>query len=360
MNYSETLGLPNITVTAVGSMPHSGADDAVELILQSLPTAPHAPQLSMANPREQMWIQCSENLPRFVVDLDNIKYYFDTTGDYTSDIETFYGHYLDVMDGGSAEYFKIGPEYGKGIHVFFQKLRKLPKKPSVVKAQVTGPLSFALTIPDESGRAIFFHDTFRDIAVKGMAMKAIWLVDQLKNLSENVIIFYDEPCLSAYGSSAYMGVSRSDVIAALNETIDAATARGATLGVHCCGNTDWGLLMETNTRIVNFDAVDYMDTLPIYTPQLNDFLSRNGILAWGAVPNDYRLSSETAEKVIDRIQKGIDQLGDAGVDRSLLIEKLLITPACGCAGLTMDLAEKAYSIMSQLDTSASNGLLLFK
>jgi methionine synthase II (cobalamin-independent) len=358
MSYIETADLPKLTVTAVGSMPHTDAQAAVDLVLGSLSVAPHIPQLSRADLREQMWIQCTEGLPRFMVNLENLIYFFDTSGDFFPDVETFYTKYLEIVEGGPSDYFGIGPDYGKGIHLFLEALRNAPTKPRVIKVQVTGPLSFALTITDEKRKPIFYHETFKDIAVKGMGLKALWLIDQFKGLAEQIIVFFDEPCLSAYGSSAYLGVSRNDVIEALDEVAQMAVARGAIPGIHCCGNTDWGMLLDSSMRIINFDAVDYMETMALYSAQLKDFLTKGGVLAWGAVPNDLRIDTETASDVKARIKYGLNYLKDAGLDPALLTERMLITPACGCAGLPVDLADKAYAVLSDLDKASPSELLV--
>jgi hypothetical protein len=346
--YNETVGLPPLLVTAVGSLPHLDAGDAVALIMRSVPSSPHAPQLSRSDPREQMWIQCTEGLPRFKVDLENLKYYFDTSGDPTAEISAFYEAYLAVTEGGDSASFAIGPEYGKGIHAFLQTLEARGSRLDVVKAQVTGPLSFALTVQDQTGKPIFYDSTFRDVAVKGMGLKAVWLLEQIRPLAERVIVFFDEPSLSAYGSSAFLGVSKTDVIESLNEVIAMVLERGGIPGIHCCGNTDWGLVMETDTRILNFDAVDYLETLAIYRDELARFLERGGALAWGAVPNTDRIATETGENVARRIREGIAMLEKAGVDRSLLTRSMLVTPACGCAGLSVELAEKVYAVLSDV------------
>jgi hypothetical protein len=304
-----------------------------------------------------MWIQCTEGLPRFKVDLENLKYHFDTSGDPMSELEAFYAAYLAVSEGGSALEFAIGPEYGKGIHAFLDRLAGLPEKPKFVKAQVTGPLSFALTVQDQNGRPIFYDSTFRDIAVKGMGLKAVWLVERLQALADNVIIFFDEPSLSAYGSSAYLGVSKADVLESLNEVITMVVERGGIPGVHCCGNTDWGMLMETVTRIVNFDAVDYMDTMAIYSRELSAFLERGGVLAWGAVPNTEQIEGESGSRIVQRIRDGLSLLENAGVDSALLRQRMLVTPACGCAGLSVEMTEKVYKVLAELDSEPAENIL---
>jgi len=347
-DFRDTQVLPPVLVTAVGSLPHTDPDQAVELILKSLPVAPHPPQLSRSDPREQMWIQFTEGLPRFSVDLEQLSYYFDTAGDPVSAIEAFYSAYMEITEGASAGAFGVGEEYGRGIHRFREAFQRSGGKREFAKVQVTGPLSFALTVTDETRRPIFYHPLFRDVAVKGMGLKAVWLVDQFKALAENVIVFFDEPSLSAYGSSAFLSVSKADVIESLSEVVSMVLDRGAIPGVHCCGNTDWGLLMETPVRIINFDAVDYLDSLVIYAAPLTKFLARGGCLAWGAVPNTERIEHETSADVIRRIRGGVESLVRAGVDRDLLLERLIVTPACGCAGLTQAQAEKVYGTLSEL------------
>jgi len=356
-NFKETLELPGVLVTAVGSLPHGDAGQAVDLICKSLAIAPHAPQLSRSDPREQMWIQYTESLPRFRVDFDNLSYFFDTSGDPMSDVERFFEGYFRVMEGGSAEDFAIGSDYGRGIHTFLQRLRTASGKLPFIKVQVTGPLSFGLTVTDENKKPIFYHPLFRDVVVKGMGLKALWLLDTFKPFAEKVIVFFDEPSLSAYGSSAFLGVSESDVIESLDDVISMVADRGGIPGVHCCGNTDWGILMDTATRIINFDAVDYMESLAIYGPHLAGFLERGGVLAWGAVPNTEKVQQETSDDIVRRISAGIELLEKNGVDRGDLTQKLIITPACGCAGLTLEQTEKVYSLLSELGARLNSDTL---
>lgn len=349
-DFTETEVLAPVTVTAVGSLPHTSPASAVQLILDSLEGAPHPPQLPFADPREQMWIQFSEGLPRFRVDVESLSYAFDTSGDPLPDVEEFYTHYMAVIDGGTADAFDIGATYAQGIRIFQDRIRLEGKKRPLIKVQVTGPLSFALTVTDEQKRPIFYHPVFKDVAVKGMGLKAVRLLEMFKPLAENVVVIFDEPSMSAYGSSAFLGVSKTDVIESLDEVIELVAERGGIPGVHCCGNTDWGILMETTARIINFDAVDYMDTMAIYGPQVNRFLSRGGVLSWGAVSNTPDIENETAADVIERIERGMKSLQAVGVDRDAMTRRMMVTPACGCASLTLSQTEKVYGILAQLDT----------
>jgi hypothetical protein len=348
--YADASSLPRRVVTAVGSLPHVDADQAVELIMSSLKTAPHAPQLPRMDPREQMWIQFGEHIPRFRIDTDTLTYYFDTTDNDYPELEGFYEAYLRITEGGeSAEHFAVGSQHGLGIEAFLTRLSENGKKFPIIKLQVTGPLSFALTVTDETRKPIFYHPVFRDVAVKAMGLKAIWLLEKFQPYGEKIVVFFDEPGLSAYGSSAFLGVSQEDVVDSLAEVMGMVTDRGGVTGVHCCGNTDWGLLMKSPTRIINFDAVDYMESMSIYSVQLEEFLRKGGVLAWGAVCNDERAVAESAQDVVARLERGMSLLVERGVDADLLRERYMVTPACGCANLDVEICEHVYHTLSELE-----------
>ena len=59
-------------------------------------------------------------------------------------------------------------------------------------------------------------------------------------------------------------MTRDDTVAKLGEVIEAVHAEGALAGVHCCGNTEWPILIDAGVDILNFDAFDYGDTILLY------------------------------------------------------------------------------------------------
>ena len=87
-------------------------------------------------------------------------------------------------------------------------------------------------------------------------MKARWQIKMLKRLNPNVIIFIDEPYLVSIGSR-YVNIPAGDVIRSLDEVFSAIREEGALSGVHCCGNTDWPLLLKRGVDILNFDAYNF-------------------------------------------------------------------------------------------------------
>lgn len=248
------------TATAIGSLPYSEAAQAVDTVLANIPDAPIWPQLPRLGLNEQMEVQYSEGIPCVVIDQEKKRMYFQTDGDHSDALAEFYEKYMAAMDpdsgSGDCSAMAITPEYSKGFYAMESRLKSLngTSKRPFVKVQTTGPCSIALTIVDENKRAIYYNDEFRDVVVKAMAMKCRWQIQRYKNFAEKVICFIDEPILSAFGSSTYVSVQREDVVNILKEVIDAVHADGALAGIHCCGNTEWSILIDAGVDIVNFDA----------------------------------------------------------------------------------------------------------
>ena len=157
------------------------------------------------------------------------------------------------------------------------------------------------------------------------------------------MIFFDEPSLSSFGS-AFSGLNREEVILSLNECFDAVN--GLT-GVHCCGNTDWSLLLSTDLDILSFDAYGYLETLALYPKELRKFLERGGLLAWGIVPTSEEIEKVDPRSLVERFRAGVDSLSKKGIDPTLL-QRAIITPSCGTASLPIPLAERVCRVTAEV------------
>lgn len=340
---------PKCTATAIGSMPHTDPAQAVGIVFGAIPDAPVWPQLPKRGIREQMEIQYSEGLPRIVMDEEKQRMYFDTTGDYSEDLATFYEGYMVAEEEGDCSAAAIGPDFSAGIPAFEERLKTLEKKPDFVKGQTTGPISFALTIVDENKRAIYYNEEFVDVVVKSCAMKCRWQIQKLRPYGDNVICFLDEPILAAFGSSTYVSVQRDDVVAKLAEVIEAIRAEGAIPGIHCCGNTEWSIPVDAGAEIVNFDAYDYGDTVALYPDHMKRHLIDNhNALAWGVVPTSAAIREESVESLVDRFDGVVDNLAEkTGIDRQVILEQAIITPSCGTGSMEVADAERVYKLLGE-------------
>ena len=344
---------PKCVATATGSLPHPDAEKALDVILGSIPDAPIWPQLPKLGLREQMEVQYSEGLPRVVIDEAKSRMHFDASGDYSEDLATFYEGYMAAEESGDYSGAAISPAFSAGIPALEARLKALGGTRPFVKCQTTGPLSFALTIVDENKRAIYYNEEFIDVIVKGLAMKCRWQIQKFKPFAENVICFIDEPILSAFGSSTYVSVQRDDVIARLGEVVEAVHAEGALAGVHCCGNTEWSLLVDAGVDIVNFDAFDFGETIALYPEHIKRHLVENkNALAWGVAPTSPKIRDESVESLVARFERMADNLSQkAGIDKGIIAEQALITPSCGTGSLEVQDAERVFKLLGE--TSAA-------
>ncbi len=334
---------PQCRSTAIGSMPHTDPSIACDIILNTIPEIPIWPQLPSLNFRENMEIQYSEGFPCVVLDEDKKRMYFETDRDVTADFEKFYENYM----AENLDHFKISPIFSRGIYEMEKRLSKgIPSGLICFKNHVTGPITVGLGRVDQDKRAIYYNDLFRDILVKGTEMKARWLLRKFKFLRCDQFCFIDEPILSGFGSSTYVSVHRKDVVQYLNEVIQAIHKEEGIAGIHCCGNTEWTILMDAGVDVISFDAYEYADTITYYPDQLKNFLDKGGSLAWGIVPTSEKINRESPESLVKKLKNDVNNLVGKGLDRQLLWDRCLITPSCGTGSLPIHLAEKIFEQLS--------------
>jgi methionine synthase II (cobalamin-independent) len=329
----------NFVATGVGTMPFTEPAAACTLIFQHVPEAPHWPQLLRASSSEGMIDQFLEGAPGVVE--EGGKAYLRALEPY-QEWEQFYADY----EGSNLDAFAVSAERAQGLQPFLEEIGQR-EPPPFVKGQVTGPITLGLTLKEEEGAAAFFNQDLRDMLVKLVAMKARWQEETFRRIlpQAETIIFLDEPILSSYGS-AFMNVSREDVITALKEVC--APLQGLK-GVHICGNTDWPMIMEAGLDIINFDAYYYLPSFLLYAEQLRAFLEAGGAIAWGIVPtDDEELKNIQPPELFGKLKEGMDQLAAAGIPHGLLVERALITPSCGAGSLSEDGARRAYEMTAEV------------
>ena len=347
---------PSCLPTAIGSLPHLNPQDGVDLVLRYLPEIPTWPQLPNASYLESMYLQYSSSMPFVHLDSAKERMHLDLSCDIYGELERFYAHILnDELD-----YFAIGGEYASGLAVFMDRLwRRRPEGIVMLKGQVTGPISFGLMITDDRKRSILYHEEVFDAVLKSLVMKARWQVKLLRRLGPKVIIFVDEPYLSSFGS-AFINLSREQVLQYLGEVIEAVHQEGALAGVHCCGNTDWTLLMDARADIINFDACEYFQGMTLYIDPLKDFLKNGGNLAWGIVPTSAQVEKTTADELLASFQEKVNLLAKRGISKDMLYQQSLLTPSCGMGTLTVGTAERVLSLLFEVSQKARSRIQVKK
>lgn len=338
MPYIEFGCLP----TGIGSMPHTDPQAACSQVIHYLKDIPAWPQLPRRSFLENMYVQFSQGFPGVVLNEDRI--YIDRSQDLDKPLEQLYAAYL----ANDIDKYPIGADYAAGLHEF---LSQTNLKPLAVKGQITGPLTWGLAVPTLSRMPIIFDEVLGDAVAKLLRLKASWQEKQLSQISKNTIIFVDEPYMSAYGDATTSGVltSPGKIVSMLEEVFAGISGLK---GVHCCGNTDWSVLLDTSADIVSFDAYNYAQSLSLYPAEIRKFLDRNGTIAWGIIPNDEdSLAKESVASLKDRLEEAMAPFTRQGIRFKQLIEQGLLTPSCGLAPLASgEAAARALELLTELST----------
>jgi methionine synthase II (cobalamin-independent) len=327
--------------TIIGTMPHTDPERACKLITRYLKDIPAWPQLTKRSFLENMYVQFSEGLPGLVVDNEKKRIFVDRSQDLTKHLEAFYSAYLE----NDTDKFPISPEHAAGLYSFLNLENLTPR---AVKGQVTGPVTWGLTVTDEERRPIIYDEVLGDVVAKLLKLKAAWQEKELSQVSKNTIIFVDEPYMSAFGSVGFL-LSKEKIVSLLEEVFAGVSWLK---GVHCCGNTDWSIILETSTDILSYDTYNYAQSLSLYPTETRRFLSRGGAIAWGIVPNEAELlAKESAASLKDRLEEAMAPFTRQGIPFRDLIAQGLLTPSCGLVPLASEeLAERALELLAELSS----------
>lgn len=308
--------------TAIGSLPHNDAQEACRLVLTYLPDIPTWPQLPRRSFQENMYVQFSQNFPGIVREGERI--YVNRSGELESSLEQVYAAYLE----NAYDRYAITPDYAAGLHTF---LSAEIKSVVAIKGQVTGPISWGLSVTDQGQRPLLYDETLADAIAKHLRLKAAWQEKALRRISANTIIFVDEPYLASLGS-AFVSISTAQVTTLLGEVLGGIQG---IKGLHCCGNTDWSLLSKLPIDIISFDAYNYAKPFSLYPSEVKAFLAQGKAIAWGIVPNENEaLKRESVSSLQDRLEEAMAPFTRKGISFRQLFEQGLLTPSCGLAPLS--------------------------
>jgi len=307
------------------------------LLLRYLQAIPCWPQLPKRSYRENMYVQYAEGFPGINISVEEERISVDRSQDLDPALEQLYRDYIDK----DARRYAISPDYAAGLHVF---LNSRIDTPLAVKGQVTGPISWGLSVTDGTYYVIY-DETLAEALARHLRLKASWQEKALGQKSSSTIIFVDEPYLSSLGSP-FVSLPTERVVALLKETLGGITGLR---GLHCCGSADWSMALSLPIDILSFDAYNYPDTLSTYPAEVKSFLERGGTIAWGIIPNDEEsVAKETTASLNDRLEEAIAPFTRDGIRFGQLIEQGLLTPSCGLASLSLEAAEAALELLAEL------------
>lgn len=294
------------TPSAIGSLPHVDAARAAADALALQPELPAAPQLPGRHPLEGMLAQVTTGMDGVTLNEDGWKLDVDRRRLGAGDVDA-------PLD---AEAF--------GATRAFLEAAAAAGHDGPVKVQVTGPVTLGLALIEGGARPAKTWAIAGEV-VRGR-VRAV-LAEVARTLpGAPVVVVLDEPGLTAYPDPGFP-LGAEDTIDLLSNALAAAGGDDVMAGVHCCGPTDWRLVLHAGPDLVSLpvDAAVGDDAAGF-----SGFLDRGGWVAWGAIPTDRPLG-DREDAHWRRLNTLWGDLSRNGCDPTRLRMQSLVTPACGLA-----------------------------
>ena len=332
----------------IGSLPMDNHEAAIKLVLD------HTPQIPL-------WVQLPVYREEGMIDqfISGLPGYTDTTGknvldtstpDFDEQLVAFFEDYLAVTESGAdlcTSRFALSGARGKGFEEFLKQVDEHETPFIALKGQVTGPITFGTAVKDEQDRDIFYNDQLRDAAIKKLALNARWQAKEFSKRGAVPIIFLDEPALAGFGTSAYITITKEDVMQAIEEITREIHDEKGLAGVHVCANTQWDMLLAADIDVISFEAFSFFDKFILYPDMIKAYLEQGKLLAWGIVPTDKAdvIAAQTTQGLVHLLDRQMDELSNkTGLNKKTILSQAFITPSCGTGSLDLDSARTVLQL----------------
>ena len=315
------LPLRNGMTTGIGSLPHRDPDAAARFVLDHL-ALPAIPTLPRTSPAEGMIAQA-------VVGIDGI-----TVGQYGS-LSIDVGR---IDPEGPVVTDIDDPAFG-GYRAFFAAAGASDRC-SRVKWQFVGPVTLGIAliragVPDD----LAFH-----VAVRPVRSHVRHLLDAVDAALPGVeqVVLLDEPSLPEIDDPSF-SIAPDTAIDHISGALAAIEQRAIT-GLHTCADADWSAMIAAGPHVL---AIPVDSSIAQSAGYLNQFLARGGVVAWGAVQTDGPIST-TVERPWRRLTELWCQLSQRGCDQVQLREQSMVTPECGLATHSQQVAEQIHRLAAEI------------
>lgn len=339
---------------AIGSLPFKNVEKAMNIIKKDFSQIPFFPQLAAINKCEDMMSQVLEGFPgiNFLGNQQTSSINLEDDNFYTA-LEEFFTDYEEIMSDTNSELldkYGISKKFSSTFPLFLDIIKET--KPNYAKGQIVGAFTLASALTDNNGTPFIFDETLRDIVIKLLNLKVLWIIKQMKKANPQItpIIFMDEPTISQMGTSAYLTIKNEDVCLMIKEISDVIKQNGGLSAIHCCGKCEWSIPIEAGVNILNLDAYSFSQHFSLYSQNIEKFLNDGGKIVWGIVPtlDSEVLSTITVQDLVKIFENSVNYLTNKGIDEKLITDNSLVTSSCGAGSLTDELAQRAMDLIKEL------------
>ncbi|MDD7813819.1 methionine synthase [Mycobacterium sp. CSUR Q5927] len=218
-----------------------------------------------------------------------------------------------------------------------------------VKLQAPGPLTLAAEVELANGhRAITDPGAVRDLAASlGEGLK-MHRADLSRRLDTSVVVQLDEPSLAAAVTGRLAGVTALSPVPAIDEAVATAlldgcaeTVGGEVLVHSCAAGLPWTMLQRSSIAAVSLDATALG---PADYDAIGAFVDAGRTVVLGLLPAVAPARRPSVEELAAAAAAITDRIGFA---RSVLGERVGISPVCGMAGATAKWARTALGLVGR-------------
>ena len=314
--------------TGIGSWPGSSPREAAEIVIGELHTLPHLVEL----PARGVGADMIGRAGALLVDIG---------------IDTVPRGYR-IAAGRSAIVRRAASLLDEDIDALEEAWEKAGLRGGMrtVKVQAPGPVTLAAQLELPGGhRAITDPGAVRDLAESLAEGVAAHRAQLERRLDTPVVVQFDEPSLPAALEGRLTGVTSLTPVHPVDESVaiglldDCVALVGTEVVLHsCAAGLPWKALQRSGVHAI---SVDVSTLTAADLDGVGDFVDSGRTVLLGAIPTTAPTMRPSAEEVAKAAVAVTDRLGFA---RSLLRERIGITPACGLAGATPQWARAAIEL----------------
>ena len=320
------------TGTAIGSWPGTSAREAAEIVVGELHRLPHLVEL----PARGIGADLIGRAGALLVDIT---------------IDTVPRGYR-VGSGRTAVTRRATSLLAEDIDALEEAWEKagLRGADRTVKVQAPGPVTLAAQLELANGhRAITDPGAVRDLATSLAEGVAAHRAEVARRLECPVVVQFDEPSLPAALAGRLTGVTSLAPVHPVDEAVAAAlldecvAVVGGDVALHCCAaELPWPMLQRGKLAAV---SVDISTLGPEDFDGVGEFVESGRTVALGVVPSTPPDRRPSEEEIAKSVVEFTDRLG---FPRTVLPERIGVTPSCGLAAATPQWARSAVELVQKV------------
>ncbi len=317
--------------TGIGSWPGESAREAAEIVIGELHTLPHLVEL----PHRGVGADLIGRTGALLVDIgfDTVARAYRIAPGRSSVLRRAVSMLNEDLDALEEAWEKAGL-HGSG---------------RAVKVQAAGPITLAAQMEMANGhRAITDSGALRDLAESLSEGLSLHRAEVARRLGTEVVVQLDEPLLPAAMLGRLTGVTSFSPVNPVEEQVaavllDQCIARvGGDVALHsCAADLPWKLLQRSQLQAI---AIDVSTLQAADLDGVGEFVESGRTVLLGVVPGTAQQQQWKPQQVAAAAAKITDRLG---FPRTVLRERIGITPACGLSGATEEWARIAIGLVQK-------------